>query len=470
MQSRREFLGTAAAALMQTPAPAQPKWNLLMITNDQHRWDCLGCYGNRVIKTPNTDRLAREGVRFENHFVHAPQCVPSRASLHTGRYPHVHCVPTNAYILPDSEQTIAKVLNDNGYKTACVGEMPFAPRSYTGGFQSVLANNQSYDKFLAGHGLKFPKTEGPFQASPAPWTDDLDETAFFANHARDFLKANRDSPFFLDINFRRPHHPFNPPAPYDKMYLGANFPPSQLRAGEMANKPPQHQAALENSVGFDLRTMTAADLDRVKAYYYGMISENDKYIGLILDELKAQGLEDRTVVVFNADHGEMLGDHGLLFKGSYMYDGVTHTPLIVKAPGKLAPSTVVEGLAEEVDVMPTLLDLLGISPPLGVQGKSLVPLAKNPKARHKDAVFSEFPTIKMARTRDWKLVHYTKAKHGELYDLKQDPHELTNLYDDPKYATRRAEMTGVLADWLANTTDPKLAPVRSPDEPVKPSA
>src|SRR3989440_4874603 len=112
------------------------------------------------------------------------------------------------------------------------------------------------------------------------------------------------------------------------MYLGAKFPPSHVGSGEIANKPPQQTAALENSVGFDLRAMTAADLDRVKAYYYGMISENDKYIGTILDELKASGLEERTIVVFNADHGEMLGDHGLLFKGSYMYDAVTKVPLI----------------------------------------------------------------------------------------------------------------------------------------------
>jgi arylsulfatase A-like enzyme len=467
MVSRRQFLAAAAGPAMRGLAAPDSKWNLLIITNDQHRADCLGCSGNPVIRTPHTDRLASEGVRFGNAFVHAPQCVPSRVSLHTGRYPHVHRVPTNSYTLPESEQTLAKVLNDNGYRTACVGEMPFAPRAYTGGFQQVLASNREYDQFLAGHGLKFPKSDGPFQAAPVPWTDDLDETAFFAGHARDFLKANRDRPFFLDINFRRPHHPFNPPAPFDKMYLGAAFPPSHVRPGEMANKPPQQRAALENSVGFDLRTMTAADLDRVKAYYYGMISENDKYIGAVLDELKTQGLDDRTVVVFNADHGEMLGDHGLLFKGSYMYDAVTQVPLILRAPAKLPARTVVDGLVEEVDVMPTLLELLGIDVPVGVQGKSLVPLAHNPKSRHKDAVFAEFPTIKMARTREWKLVHYTKAKYGELYHLTEDPHELTNLYDDPKYAGARADMQGMLADWLATTTDPKLAPVRSPDDPSK---
>jgi arylsulfatase len=469
MPTRRQFLGAAAAvAAGRATAAPDRKWNLLVVTNDQHRADCLGCYGNPVIQTPHTDALASEGVRFGSHFVHAPQCVPSRASLHTGRYPHIHRVPTNAYVLPDSEDTIAKVLNASGYTTACVGEMPFAPRSYTGGFQHVLASNKEYDQFLAAHHLHFPKeAEGRFQAQPVPWTDDLDETAFFANHARDFLKSHRDSPFFLHINFRRPHHPFNPPAPFDKMYLGASFPASHARAGEMANKPPQQQAALANSVGFDLRTMTPAELDRVKAYYYGMISENDKYIGTVLDELKAQGLDDHTVVVFNADHGEMLGDHGLLFKGSYMYDGVTQTPLIVRAPGKIPAGTVVDSLVEEVDVMPTLLDLLGVGAPLGVQGKSLVPLAKNPKAKHKDAVFSEFPTIRMVRTREWKLVHYTKAKYGELYHLTEDPHELTNLYADPKYLSARSEMQGVLFDWLAGTTDPKLAPVRSPEEPAK---
>lgn len=453
--SRRRFLAAAASGLAAAGAAPDPKWNLLIITNDQHRADCLGCYGNPVIRTPNTDRLASQGVRFGNHFVHAPQCVPSRVSLHTGRYPHVHRVPTNSYVLPDSEDTLAKVLNAAGYSTACVGEMPFAPQPYTGGFQKVLASNPEYNRYLSARGLKHPAEQGPFQAAPVPWTDDVDETAFFASHARDFIKANRDTPFFLHVNFRRPHHPFNPPAPFDRMYLGAQFPPSHVRPGEMANKPAPQRAALEKSVGFDLRTMTAADLDRVKAYYYGMISENDKYIGTILDELKASGQEDRTVVVFNADHGEMLGDHGLLFKGSYMYDGVVHVPLIIRAPGKLPAGAVRDDLCEEVDVMPTLLRLLGIPAPLGVQGQSLL------AARQKTAVFSEFPTIKMARTREWKLVHYTRAKYGELYHLSEDPHELVNLWDDPKHAGQRAEMEGLLFDWLAATGDPKLAPVQS---------
>jgi len=413
----------------------------------------VGCYGNPLIRTPNTDRLAAEGTRFANHFVHAPQCVPSRVSMHTGRYPHVHRVPTNAYQIPESEVTLAKVLNGQGYRTACVGELPFAPRADLGGFQQSLASNPEYDKFLAAHGVKFPAASGPFQAAPVPWSDDLDETAFFADHARRFLQANRETPFFLHVNFRRPHHPFNPPAPFDKMYLGAKFPASHVKAGEMANKPPAQKAAIEESVGFDLRTLTPEALDRVKAYYYGMISENDKYIGTILDELDRAGLRDRTIVVFNADHGEMLGDHGLLFKGSYMYDGVVQVPLIIRAPGKVPAGKVVDSLVEEVDLMPTLLNLLGVEAPAGVQGQLLTGKAKA-------AVFAEFPTIRMARTREWKLVHYNKAHYGELYHLTEDPHELDNLWSDAKYAAPRADMEGVLFDWLAGTTDPKLAPVR----------
>ncbi|HLJ14640.1 MAG TPA: sulfatase/phosphatase domain-containing protein [Bryobacteraceae bacterium] len=157
----------------------------------------------------------------------------------------------------------------------------------------------------------------------------------------------------------------------------------------------------------------------------------------------------------------MLGDHGLLFKGAYMYDPVVRVPLILRAPGTIPADRVVDSLVEEVEILPTLLDLLGVKPPQGVQGKSLLPVVQNPNAKHRDAVFAEFPTIKMARTREWKLVHYTHAQYGELYHLSEDPYELTNLYHDPEYAPARMEMLGMLFDWFTSTPDPKL--VRRPD-------
>lgn len=454
----------AATTLCASRAAESGPWNLLLITNDQQRADCLGAAGNGVIRTPNMDRLAREGVLFERNFVQCPQCVPSRSAIHTGRYPHVNRTPGNQYQLPPTEETLASILNQQGYVTAAVGDEPFAPTNAMGGFQKLYASDPDYLAFLdqAGWSAKAAehreRLKTGFQAHPAPWPEELDETAYFAGKATEFLQEQRNRPFFLHVNFRRPHHPFDPPAPFDRIYDGAAFPPSHRRDGEMANKPPPHQKWLESTNGFDLRGMTASDLDRIKGYYYGMISLNDKYIGRILESLAALGLAERTVVVLTADHGEMLGDHGLLFKAGYVYDEVVRTPLIVRAPGKLPAGRRIAGMTEAIDIMPTVLELLGFTPSKRVQGQSLLPLIEGKRAARQE-VHSEFPTTKMIRTADWKLVHYVRAPYGELYNLREDPHELYNLYDDPRHAKVRAEMQARLADWLVESEDPALPPV-----------
>jgi arylsulfatase len=463
--TRRDFAASlaGAAAARQTA----PRLNLLLITNDQMRADCLGAAGNPVIRTPNMDRLAAEGVLFERFFVQCPQCVPSRSAIHTGRYPHVNRTPSNLYRLPDREQTLAHILNREGYLTAAVGEMPFAPTKFTGGFQKIWASDPEYHAFMKARGWEAKALEHRerlktrFQAHPVPWPEEVDETVFFADRTIEFLKANRTRPFFLHLNWRRPHHPFDPPAPFDRMYEGAKFPPSHQRPGEMDNKPPAQRKALEGTAGFDLRTMTPADLDRIKSYYYGMISLNDKHLGRILTALDELGLAQNTIVVCCADHGEMLGDHGLLFKGGYFYDEVVRVPCLVRAPGKLPAGKRIKGLAEGIDLMPTLLELLGVAIPQAVQGRSLVPLVEGRETRPKRSVHAEFPTAKMIRTEDWKLVHYVRAPYGELYDLKNDPHELHNLYDDPGYIKQRAEMKSMLADWLVDSEDPALPPVKA---------
>lgn len=458
--TRRDFLGAAGAALQLSSRAL----NVLLITNDQHRADCLGAAGNKVIQTPNMDRLAREGVVFESNYVQCPQCVPSRSAIHTGRYPHVNRTPGNQYRLPDTEETLASILNRHGYMTAAVGDEPFAPTNAMGGFQKLYSSDPEYRAFMAraGWGPKIvqhqERLKTGFQAYPAPWSEELDETAYYARRAVEFLKENGDRPFFLHVNFRRPHHPFDPPAPFDRMYAGAAFPASHRRDGEMENKPPSHRKWLENSSGFDLRQMTAKDLQRIKSYYYGMISLNDKYIGQMFDSLKGLGLADHTVIVVTADHGEMLGDHGLLFKAGYMYDEVLRTPLIFRAPGKLPAGRRFAGMTEGIDIMPTILELLGISRSERVQGRSLLPMIEG-KAAGREEIHSEFPTTKAIRTADWKLVHYVGAPYGELYNLREDGHELYNLYDDPAHANSRAEMKSRLADWLIESQDPALPPV-----------
>jgi len=192
-----------------------------------------------------------------------------------------------------------------------------------------------------------------------------------------------------------------------------------------------------------------------------MVSLNDKYLGRVLEALAETGQAERTVVVFCSDHGEMLGDHGLLFKGGYFYDEVVHVPCVIRAPGKLPAGRRVKHLVEEIDLMPTVLELLGVRIPEAVQGRSLMPLIEGKETTPKRAVYSEFPTMKMVRTEQWKLVHYVRAPYGELYDLKNDPQELRNLYDDPGYARVRAEMKSMLADWLIDSQDPARPPIQA---------
>jgi arylsulfatase A-like enzyme len=247
------------------------------------------------------------------------------------------------------------------------------------------------------------------------------------------------------------------------MYDSAEFPKPHRRASEFANKPPEHQRALEGTAGFDLRKMTDADLHRITSYYYGSITLTDKCIGRILDELEKLGLAGNTLVVFNSDHGEMLGDHGLLFKGGYMYDEVLHVPLVVRFPGTLPAGKLVEPFTQEIDQMPTLLALLGAPAPEGVQGRSLLPLMAGEKAKWDETVYAEFPATKMVRTRDWKLVYYAGRPYGELYDLRSDPHELDNLWSDAGRAAPKQEMMARLANWLIASHDPLPPPVDAPE-------
>jgi arylsulfatase A-like enzyme len=471
MLTRREFIGSVAAAAaiphsaLRTPQSA----NLLILTTDQHRADCVGCYGNGIVKTPAIDRLAGEGVRFTRHYVQAPQCVPSRGSMLTGRYPHVHRAFTNRYRLPDREQTIARVLGGRGYLTASIGARPFAPNNATGGFERIFGDpeHEAALKKAGWTGAKVAEYEAKlketFQAHPVPWGEELDSSSVTADLAVEFLRQSRGRPFFVQVNFHRPHHPFDPPRPYAGMYDSAEFPKPHRRASEFANKPPEHQRALEGTAGFDLRKMTDADLHRITSYYYGSITLTDKCIGRILDELDKLGLAGNTLVVFNSDHGEMLGDHGLLFKGGYMYDEVLHVPLVVRFPGTLPAGKLVEPFTQEIDQMPTLLALLGAPAPEGVQGRSLLPLMAGEKAKWDETVYAEFPATKMVRTRDWKLVYYAGRPYGELYDLRSDPHELDNLWNDAGRATAKQDMMARLANWLIASHDPLPPPVDAPE-------
>lgn len=471
---RREFLFSSAlfaqsgqqSGQQSGPKSQVRRLNLLLVTFDQLRFDSLGCTGHPVVKTPVLDALAAEGTLFTRHYVQAPQCVPSRMSIHTGRYPHTHRTLLNSYVIPEDEPTLARLLAAAGYETVATGDRPFAPRQQLAGFERRLeaAPGRDHGSLLRKNGWsqeaiaeQQKKANSGFQMAPVPWPEELDESKHFSDLAIEFLSESSErsgKPFFLHINYRRPHHPFDPPAPYSTMYEGAAFVAPRKREGEMQNKPPGQQRAAKSVAGFDPSQMSEAELKAVQSLYWGMITLNDKHLGRVLEKVDRAN----TLIVFLADHGEMLGDHGLMLKGSYMYEQVLRSPLILAGPG-VAKGRRVDALCEAVDVAPTIGELVGIATP-HAQGKSLVPLIRGEKAQHKDAVFAEFPTVKMLRSATHKLVHYPGAKYGELYDLVADPEEYFNLYEDPKAAGHKAELYRSLSDWLIRTGDPMRAPVQ----------
>ena len=200
--------------------------------------------------------------------------------------------------------------------------------------------------------------------------------------------------------------------------------------------------------------MTEEKLRRVIANYYGCVSLVDREIGGVLDALESRGVLDDTVIIFLADHGEMLGHHGRLWKGRMLYDHLVRVPFILRYPREIRGGQIVSDLVQATDVMPTILDYAGVDGPPGIQGRSMRRLLRKDTVAWRDWAYSEAGGVRMVRTHRWKLIHYAGRKYGELYDLEADHLELQNLYERPEYAPKRAEMTHLLAEVLIETEDP----------------
>ena len=479
--------------------PRRP--NVLLLMADQLRADALGCYGNGVIHTPVIDGLAERGVRFERMFAAYPVCAPNRASIATGRYPTVHRLRANGMRLPVCERTLMEVLRDAGYRTYGAGKMHFGPQwAFPAdgspimdpdpstaidpqppedafpwhGFDHVWLTEDHrtgpYGEYLASHGYnvwdELHSASYPQHATePSSFPEEHHQTTWVTDRAIDYLDRHpADRPFFLWVSYVHPHHPFNPPAPYDTMYRPEDMPLPVWDEGEVARWPEAYRSKYRalggghEAIGMD--HLTNADWQRIKAFYYGMVSLIDKNTGRLLDTLEAQGRLENTIVVFTTDHGENLGDHHLLFKGT-TYDPVTRVPFIVSWAGNQGPGAARETLCSSIDIMPTLLDLLSVPcpEPCPVQGISLVPALREAGHRMRDALLIENAAIRRSvRTEDALLTWHGPATSGELYDLAADPDCLHNLWGLPEAEERQAGLLHRLIQLMAENVDP--LPVR----------
>jgi arylsulfatase len=291
--------------------------NILFIMTDEQRGDCLGCYGNPVLRTPHIDSIAENGVRFERGYVQNPMCMPARMAIMTGRYCSEHGCNINCTGIPKHEQehTVMQYLRDAGYYTAAIGKMHMMPKWGPFGFRyldlvdgQADVNNQ-YTDYLKAKGLDGVQHEAKGEVFPfgiytnaLPAEENID--AFIGRRAVRWLENwIGDQPLFLWVSFCNPHFPFDPPEPYDTMYDPAEVPLPVWREGEMEKKPTQRQ--LQRERGYD--QVTEPVLRKMVANYYGLISLIDDQVGGILRVLEEKGMADNTLIAFTSDHGDHLG-------------------------------------------------------------------------------------------------------------------------------------------------------------------
>ena len=405
--------------------------NVLFITADQWRGDCLSALGHPCLKTPNLDRLAREGVLFRRHYAQATPCGPGRASLYTGLYLHNHRSVVNGTPLDARHTNVALEARKAGCEPVLFGYTDIGPdprahvpgdpalRNYEGllpGMTPVvwLKDDQlawiadlkakGYDVPPGKNEVFRPKADFPGAAergptfAPAGFSAQDSNTAFLTNETIKYISVRRDQPWFVHVSYLSPHPPFVAPEPYHALYDPADV-PTPVRAASPEDEARQHpwlahylhhQKGTGFTVGFtaaDNLSLSEPELRQLRATYYGMMSEVDAHIGRLIDHLESTGQYERTLIVFASDHGEQLGDHWMLAKYGY-FDQSFHTPLILRDPLPAADGErggVISAFTENIDVMPTILDWLGRKVPTACDGESLLPFCRGesvPTWRH----------------------------------------------------------------------------------------
>lgn len=487
--------------------------NVLFIVLDHWRAEALGAAGNALIKTPNLDALAADSVLFTRHYGQCAPCAPARASLLTGMYQHNHGVKRNGTPLADGFTNVAREARKSGYEPALFGytDTTYDPR----GRSPTDPAMRSYESVLPGFDPALPLTdvplrwlaylqdqgysfgqnaqdavqeayrpahrvpgEGPTRA-PAQFKAEHSITAYLTDELLRFISVRRDQSWFAHAAYIKPHPPFIASAPYHEMYDPAQMPaPMRMPTAEAeAGSHPLVGTCLERTRTAQYwrdgeghsRDLSDADITQLRATYYGMVTEVDDQLGRLMEQLKAWGLYDNTLIVVTSDHGEMLGDHWLLGK-ECPFEQAYHIPLIVRDPAREADSTRgtrVDSFTEAVDIMPTILQWVGAPVPRQCDGRSLLGfLHGRPPQDWRDAAHWEYDFrdtwlpgaetmlglpmdrcgMAAIRTQTHLYIHFA-ALPPLLYDLRADPGCLINLAPDPAQAAVMLDCAQRLLSW-----------------------
>ncbi|HQO33581.1 MAG TPA: sulfatase-like hydrolase/transferase [bacterium] len=436
--------------------------NILLVHVDQLRFDCLGISGNPDIHTPNIDGLAAHGVRYTNSFCPYPICTPSRYSLLSGLYVHEHRGHDNHCTLAPDIDTFPKRLRDAGYHTKAVGKMHFTPTYLDVGFQKMELSEQDglgrwdddYHRDLMGlnlvdkNDLEDQRKEYRADAPEEYWKklgalvsnlpEEHHSTTWIGDRAVNSLEKWTDTtPNLLLVGFIKPHHPFDPPAPWHEMY---NPKAIALLPGYLERCPDMEYQYHKGY--FDNRLWDETALRYATAYYYATISQIDHHVGRMIATLKKKGLYDNTMIIFTSDHGEYMGFHHLMLKGNYLYDPLVRVPLIIKYPHSLDAGLSSDALVNNVDVALTILKAAGVQPASSMKGHDL-----REKKDAREFIFCGRTEVMVrSRTRKLILTQRENAKQA-FFDLTKDPLELENRYNNPEYQEEILHLRKVISEW-----------------------
>jgi arylsulfatase A-like enzyme len=425
--------------------------NLLFVLSDQHRGTDLGCAGNPDVESPNLDRLASEGTRFENAYANAPVCTPSRACLLTGQYPLTHRVIANDLRLPTDVPSVAEAFREAGYRTGYVGKwhLDGVPRD---GFTPPGPRRQGFDDFWAAWNCSHAYMDAKY------YRDDDDpveiegyEPVAQTDLALEFLRADDDRPFCLFLSWGPPHAPYDQvPAEYR-----ARYDPDAIEMRPNAEPIPPETSDV--AAGLDPRE-TLAD-------YYAHVTALDEQFGRLLAHLDAAGLREETIVTYTSDHGDMLWSQGR-FKKEQPWEEAAGVPFLVRYPGVVPAGETADAPFGTVDVAPSLLGLAGIDPPEAMEGDDYSGRMRGEDVPVRDSVFlaqvmrnsqaraQHLPPWRAVRTRRHTYVRLRDGTGWLLYDDEDDPYQRHNRVLDAGYAAERERLDDLLDDWLERTGDP----------------
>ncbi len=448
------------------------KYNILLLVTDQQRFDTLGFMGNKIIKTPNIDKIAYEGTVFGSAYSACPSCVPARASLISGMNQWNHGIlgmgEGQGPMGTNFPHTIAGELSKAGYYCKGIGKMHFFPQRSMNGFHHIELDESrrredtdfcsDYERWFNDHktgdyGMSDGRDWNGWEGKPYDNPVFLHPTIWTANQSIQFLKdRDRSMPFLLKTSFARPHSPYDAPPEYFKKYHRKKLP--EAVSGEWSKQ--YADPAQVNNPAAPYGKMSNKQIAEARTGYYGNVELIDHEVGRIIEELERQNILNDTMIIFTSDHGDMLGDH-CLWRKTYAYEGSAHIPMLLRIPKNLKRDCVekCDKPVTLMDIMPTILDVLGLDIPDSVDGSSMLSLIYGEKCKWRDYIQGEHSAGVCSKEGMFyltdgkvKYIWFPKSGTEQLFDLKNDPYETIDLANFFKHSSLLLDMRNRLIKEL----------------------